>query len=100
MKIDPVILVGEIIHLEPLSESHISELTLAGGYEAIWKHMRYGMVTAEEKMRAWVLDMLACQNRGRDLPFAVCHFQENRVIGATRYMNIDQPSRGLEIGGI
>ncbi|MBC8334721.1 MAG: GNAT family N-acetyltransferase [Anaerolineales bacterium] len=99
MKIEPVILEGNTYRLEPLSEAHISALTLAGSYESIWQHMRYGMVTTEEKMRAWVLDMLARQEREGDLPFAVCHLQSEQAIGATRFMNIDHPERGLEIGG-
>ena len=99
INLEPVTLTGKIVCLEPLSEAHIPDLAVAGAYELIWQHMRYGMVTTEEKMRAWVLDMLARQERGGDLPFAVYHLQDGRAIGATRYMNVNVSERGLEIGG-
>lgn len=99
MNLTPITLTGKFIRLEPLSEAHISALAFAGADEAIWEYMRYGLVTTEEKMRVWVLDMLQRQAQGGDLPFAVHHLQAGRVIGATRYMNIDPAARGLEIGG-
>ncbi len=99
MKIAPVVLAGKITRLEPLSETHIPDLAVAGENESIWLNMRYGMVTTREKMRAWVLDMLDRQTRGADLPFAVIHLEEGRAIGATRYLNIEPEARGLEIGG-
>ena len=99
MKIAPVVLAGKITRLEPLSETHIPDLAVAGESESIWLNMRYGMVTTREKMRAWVLDMLDRQTRGADLPFVVIHLEEGRAIGATRYLNIEPEARGLEIGG-
>ena len=32
------------------------------------------------------------------LPFATCDLASGRVVGSTRYMNIDQPNRRVEIG--
>ena len=95
----PITLTGDTVRLEPLSEAHIPDLVIAGSDERIWRYMLYGMVTDDAKMRAWVLDMLERQSRGGDLPFAVYHLQEKRVVGATRYMNIDEGARSLEIGG-
>lgn len=99
MEIDPAPLKGNIVRLEPLSEAHVPDLAVAGAYDSIWEHMRYGMVTTEEKMRVWVLDMLSRQERGGDIPFAVRSLLAGCVIGGTRYMNIDPDARGLEIGG-
>ncbi len=50
-------------------------------------------------MRAWVLDILSRQAAGTDLPFAVIHLASDRVAGATRFMEMRQQHRGLEIGG-
>jgi RimJ/RimL family protein N-acetyltransferase len=97
--IQPVTLTGRYVRLEPLSESHISDLAIAGNDEDIWRYMLYGMIQTEDDMRRWVEDMLSRQRRGNDLPFAVIHLESERAIGATRYLDIRPEHRGLEIGG-
>jgi len=99
MEVQPIILVGKVIRLEPLSESHVPELTISGQDESIWHYMLYNTIRTEQQMRSWVLNLLAQQAKGTDLPFAVIHLESGRVIGATRYLNIRPQDRGLEIGG-
>jgi RimJ/RimL family protein N-acetyltransferase len=99
MDIQPVSLTGRFVRLEPLSEAHIPDLTVAGQDESIWQYMLYGSITTQEGMRAWVRDILNRQARGTDLPFAVIHLESGRAIGGTRFMDIRQPHRGVEIGG-
>ncbi len=99
MEVKPVILEGKFVRLEPLGLQHVSDLAEAGHDESIWRYMLYGYPDTEEKMRAWVEDMLQRQARGTDLPFAVIFKQNGRAIGATRYLEIRPEHRGLEIGG-
>lgn len=99
LDIQPVVLTGRIVRLEPLSERHIPDLTVAGQDENIWKYMLYGMVTTQEEMRAWVNEILARQASGTDLPFAVICLQSGCAIGATRFMEIRPQHGGVEIGG-
>jgi len=99
MEVQPIILVGKVVRLEPLSESHVPELTISGQDESIWHYMLYNTIRTEQQMRSWVLNLLAQQAKGTDLPFAVIHLESGRVIGATRYLNIRPQDRGLEIGG-
>lgn len=99
MEVRPVILTGNVVRLEPLSESHVTELTISGQDESIWRYMRYSTIRTEQQMRSWVLDLLTLQSQGTDLPFAVIHLKSQRAIGATRYLNIQPQDRGLEIGG-
>jgi RimJ/RimL family protein N-acetyltransferase len=99
MQIHPIILTGQTVRLEPLSLSHVPELTLAGQDESIWRYMLYGNVNSQDQMRAWVEDILDRQKQGGDLPFAVIHLKSGRAIGATRYLEIRPGHRGLEIGG-
>jgi N-acetyltransferase len=99
MEIQPIVLTGRYIQLEPLSRHHISDLAVAGKDESIWEHMLYGKVTTEERMLAWVQDLLSRQAKGSDLPFAVMDRKSGRAIGATRYMEIRPNDLGLEIGG-
>lgn len=99
MEIHPVTLIGRLVRLEPLAESHIPGLTLAAQDESIWRYMLYGTIQTEEQMRAWVMEMLNRQASGTDLPFAVIHLDTSQPIGATRYMEIRPNDRGVEIGG-
>jgi RimJ/RimL family protein N-acetyltransferase len=99
MNVQPIVLTGKTIRLEPLSEAHIPDLAKAGKDESIWEYMLYGKVTNEEHMREWVLKILKWQSEGTDLPFAVIHLREARAIGCTRYLDIRPEHRGLEIGG-
>jgi RimJ/RimL family protein N-acetyltransferase len=99
MDIHPVTLTGRVVRLEPLAETHVPDLTLAGQAENIWRYMPYGKVATEAQMLALVRDLLGRQARGTDLPFAVIHLADHRAIGMTRYMDIQPQHHGLEIGG-
>jgi RimJ/RimL family protein N-acetyltransferase len=99
LTIEPITLTGKVVRLEPLSESHVSDLTVAGHDENIWKYMLYEYPDTEAKMFLWVRDMLHRQAAGADLPFAVIHLESGRAIGATRYLEIRAAHHGLEIGG-
>lgn len=99
MQIYPITLTGRVVRLEPLSQAHVPELTIAGQDESIWRYMLYGNVHTQEQMQAWVDDILNRQKRGSDLPFAVIHLESSRAIGATRYLDIRPEHKSLEIGG-
>ncbi len=95
----PVTLTGKYVRLEPLSEAHVPALAQIGCDDRIWALMLYGWIRSEADMRRWVRDLLERQAQGTDVPFAVVHLASGRVAGATRYMEIRPPHRGLEIGG-
>ena len=99
MNINPVTLTGKIMRLEPLSEVHVPDLTIAAHDETIWRYMLYIYPDTVEKMLAWVRDILSRQAAGTDLAFAVIQLASGRAIGATRYLEIRPPHRSLEIGG-
>jgi len=99
MIIQPVTLTGSVVRLEPLSEKHVPDLTVAAHDERIWRYMLYAYPEDEEKMLAWVREILARQAAGTDLPFAVIHLASGHAIGATRYLEIRPQHRSLEIGG-
>jgi len=99
MLVEPVTLRGKYVQLEPLSETHIPGLTLAGQDPSIWRYMLYGEVTSDEKMADWVRDILSRKAAGTDQPFAVRQLESGRLAGATRYMEIRPAHRSLEIGG-
>ncbi len=99
MNFHPITLVGRAARLEPLSEAHVPDLTVAGQDQSIWRFMPYGPIDSEERMRWLVRELLSRQARGTDLPFAVIHVESGQAVGMTRYMDIQPAHRGLEIGG-
>ena len=99
MWVEPVVLSGKYVRLEPLGQEHIAGLAQVGTDPAIWRYMLYGEVTTPEKMAILVQDLLNRQAAGTDQPFAVRHLESGRLAGSTRYLEIRAPHRGLEIGG-
>jgi N-acetyltransferase len=97
--VQPVILTGKYVRLEPMTEEHISGLAEIGVGQPFWDFMLYGPINTVDDMRQWVLDILGRAAKGTDLPFVAVHLASGRVAGATRYLNIVPQDRGLEIGG-
>jgi RimJ/RimL family protein N-acetyltransferase len=99
MEVKPVVLEGQHVRLEPMTEEHIPGLAEIGTGQTFWDFMLYGNINTLEDMRSWVRDILARTEKGTDLPFVAIHLVSGRVAGATRYLNIVPKDRGLEIGG-
>ena len=99
MEVKPVVLTGKHVRLEPMTEDHIDALAEIGVGQPFWHFMLYGDMDSVDDMRNWVLDILAREKKGTDLPFIAVHLESGRVAGATRYLNIMPKDRGLEIGG-
>lgn len=99
MEIEPVVLTGKHVRLEPMTEAHIPGLAEIGVGQPFWGFMVYGDVNSVKDMQNWVREILSRAEKGTDLPFVVIHITSGRVAGATRYLNIMPKDRGLEIGG-
>ena len=94
----PVVLVGEHVRLEPVSQQHACDLYRVGQEESIWRYLATPPFTSLDDARAWV-DMCVGRNAsGECVQFAVIHGAEERAIGSTGYLDIDRPNRALEIG--
>ncbi len=94
----PIVLEGRRAILEPMRLAHLEELAAVGLDPAIWRWMPVRVETAEH-LRVWMEQALGQQALGRALPFVIRARADNRVVGSTRYMDIDARNRGLEIGG-
>jgi RimJ/RimL family protein N-acetyltransferase len=99
MKIEPLTLLGDVVRLEPLAESHAAQLAIAGHDDNIWRYMLYGFIRNEDQMLVLIRDLLNRQREGMELPFTVIHLDSQHAIGMTRYLDIHPDHRGLEIGG-
>jgi RimJ/RimL family protein N-acetyltransferase len=97
MDVRPVTLRGEHVRLEPLSLGHVEALAAVGCEPEIWKWIPTQVADAAG-MRAYVERALAMQAAGEALPFATVEQASGRVVGSTRYMEIQLAHRRLEIG--
>jgi RimJ/RimL family protein N-acetyltransferase len=93
----PVTLSGKHIRLEPLSRNHASGLLAVAQAPEIWTWMSALPVTPES-MEAWIAEALAAQESRLEYPFTVVRLADGRVVGSTRYMDVQPASKGVEIG--
>jgi len=95
MIVEPVVLQGREVRLEPLSFDHHAALCEVGLDPDIWMWTPF-RVTTRDEMRGYIKTALDLQAAGSALPFATIY--QGRLVGSTRYMNIDGPNQRLEIG--
>jgi RimJ/RimL family protein N-acetyltransferase len=95
--VEPVVLEGSVVRLEPLSVDHLQGLISVGLDADIWRWMPVAIQTPGD-MRTYIETALAGRDSGREMPFATIEADSGRVIGGTRYLNIEPAHRRLEIG--
>ena len=98
MNVEPIALEGQLVRLEPLRTDHLPALAEAAFSSEVWRWMPMRM-EAEADLRTWIAQALDQAAAGKALPWVTWSRADNRVIGSTRYMDIDARNRGLEIGG-
>ena len=97
MKVEPVVLEGRHVRLEPLTPEHSNALCEVGLDEELWRWIPIPVQTPEQ-MAEYVEIALKDQASGMALPFAQIEKATGRVIGSTRYANIERAHHRLEIG--
>jgi N-acetyltransferase len=96
--VTPVRLAGQHVLLEPMGMAHLEELAAVGLEPAIWRWMPMRVETPAH-LQLWMEQSLDQAAQGRALPWVTRCKADGRVVGATRFMDIDVRNRGLEIGG-
>ena len=97
MKFEPVTLEGEFVRLEPLNIEHFDALCEVGLDESLWKWTA-NIVKSSEDLRRYVEIALSDFEKGISLPFVTMDKSQNKIIGSTRFGNIDVQNRKTEIG--
>lgn len=97
MKIEPVLLEGKKIRLEPLSLNHHADLCAAGLHDQIWRWAPVAL-KSPGNMKDYIQTALDEQARGVSLPFATVEKASGKAIGSTRFGNIDAVNKRAEIG--
>ncbi len=97
MNIQPVTLRGEHVTLVPLSMDHYEQMCEVGLDPELWQWTTT-LISTPEDVRDYIQTALRLQAEGAALPFAIFHNAEGRVVGSSRFGNIDRPNRHVEIG--
>ncbi len=99
--VEPVTLEGRHVRLEPMARERSDVIAAALGAAAADGNMWESKVTTiprPEAARAYVDQALAELDAGLSMPFNTIDRASGKVVGSTRYMNIEAPHRRLEIG--
>jgi N-acetyltransferase len=97
MKVEPVVLEGELVRLEPLKIEHFDALCEVGLDESLWR-LTANIVKTREDLRRYVDAALSDFEKGIALPFVTIDRKQNKIVGSTRFGNIDTNNRKTEIG--
>ena len=97
MDISPVILEGQHVRLEPLSQAHEESLIAAAGDGELW-NSTVTVVPSSATMAAYIAAALDAQAQGRELPFVIIRKSSGQVVGSTRFYRIERDHRRIEIG--
>ena len=97
LAVAPVTLESPWVRLEPLTPAHHAGLCAVGLDPDLWRWIPNPVYTAGD-MHAYIDTALQGQAAGTILPFATVEPATGRVIGSTRFGNIDRVNRHMEIG--
>jgi len=88
---------GQLVVLEPLQAHHEEGLLAAAQHPEIWEWLA-PIAASREYFSAWFSASLADSEAGREGVFATVDRASGQPIGSTRYLNLREVHRGLEIG--
>ena len=95
LKVDPIVLRGTAVRLEPLSQDHAQGLYNRGRVEADWAYMPRSCFIDMPDTRQWIDEAL---NATAQIPFAIVETAKDRAVGSSRFLNIRPEHGSLEIG--
>jgi len=88
---------GRHVRLVPLGVEHLEPLAEVGLDAELWRWTVSRVATVDD-MRRWIEDALRARAAGFAVPFATTLAGSGRVVGSTRFGNVDVRNRRLEIG--
>jgi RimJ/RimL family protein N-acetyltransferase len=84
--------------LEPLTTQHGDELLEAARDGELWK-LWFTTVSSPDEVLNYVQRSLQQRDQQGAMPFIVRRKADGRIVGSTRYLNVDPLHRRVEIGG-
>lgn len=95
--IEPITLTGSKVILEPLSLEHQDGLIEAVKDGELWK-LWFTSIPSPEKAEEYIKTALDMREKAGAMPFIVRDKDTHKIIGCTRYFNVDETNQRLEIG--
>lgn len=93
----PITLIGKHIRLEPMRPTHASALLEAGRAAEIWEWMPSRPLDAAG-VEGWLKKAMQAESLGREYPFVVSLVPSARLVGSTRYLDVQEDDWTVEIG--
>lgn len=90
-------LFGNHVSLEPLQLEHVAELSDAVADGELW-NLKFTVVPSPDKVTAYVEEALKNKLAKAQYPFVVRRTSDNKLVGCTRYYDIQPQHRNLAIG--
>ena len=87
---------GAVVTLEPLDMSHVEPLQAAVMDGEFWK-LWFARVPSPDQMANYVMHAVADAKKG-NIAFAVRLNETNRIVGTTRFYNVDELNRRPMLG--
>ena len=88
---------GRTVRLEPLALSHLPALEQVAYDPRIWRYMN-SVIETPPQLLAWAESALKLQAAGTGMPWVTVLKSENKVVGSTRFIDLDLRHRTVEIG--
>ena len=88
---------GRHVRLEPLTVRHVDALADVGTDARIWEFSRT-LLRNRADVESYVAKALATREAGTAFPFATIECASGRVVGSTRFENIEPGERRVEVG--
>lgn len=83
--------------LNPMAESDIEGIFAVANYPEIWPYLSITIETIEDTKK-YVLHALDNKETGVEFPFVIIDQKTQKIIGSTKFMDIDSKHKRLEIG--
>ena len=97
MQLAAITLEGQHVRLEPLKAHHVEPLLKAARDPRIWEFTTV-LIRDAADMQKYVETALDWQNAGTAVPFVTMEHGTHKIIGSTRFANIEREHRRAEIG--
>jgi N-acetyltransferase len=97
LEINQITLESKYVLLRPPSINDLDGLSSAAQDGEIW-NSPYALFPTISEMSNYLQDLLKKEQMKTILPFIIIHKQSNKIVGTTRYLNIDYDNYRLEIG--
>ena len=95
-KIEPILLEGKYIMLRPPSVDDIKGLSIAAKDGEIW-NSPFSQFPHSDEMQKYIQEMLDLSSKGLILPFITIDKDSMKILGTTRYLNIDNENHHLKL---